>query len=65
MSSTCPGDCNGDGQVTINEVVLLINIDLDEASLSSCQAGDRNLDGTVTIEEILAAINSALNDCPQ
>jgi hypothetical protein len=62
--SPCPGDCDGSREVTIDELVLLVNIALENRSLSSCPAGDRNNDGTVTIDEIVAAVVVALEGCP-
>jgi hypothetical protein len=50
--------------VTVNELVILVNIALDDAAVSACSPGDRNQDGSVTIEEILAAVNAALSGCP-
>ncbi len=61
--SRCGGDCSGDGQVTVDELLKLVNITLSALPLSACQSGDRNRDGAVTIGEILAAVNSALANC--
>lgn len=60
----CVGDCDGSGDVTINEVLLMVNIALDKAETAVCPRGDRNHDGTITVDEILAAVNVALNGCP-
>ncbi len=59
----CPGDCNGDDQVTIDELVGMVAVALDERS-PQCVAADLNGDGLVTIEEIIAAVHSALYGCP-
>ncbi|HXQ23876.1 MAG TPA: hypothetical protein VN812_19505 [Candidatus Acidoferrales bacterium] len=59
----CVGDCNGNGSVTIDELLTLVNIALDAAPLPSCVAGNANHDGQITIDEILAAVNNALNGC--
>ena len=61
---TCVGDCGGDGEVTINDLLLMVNIALGNLPVSSCTAGDANHDGEITINEILAAVNNALNGCP-
>lgn len=58
--SGCLGDCNGDGQVTINELVGAVNVALQGLDVSVCAAADRNSDGTVTIDELVAAVNSGL-----
>jgi Ca2+-binding EF-hand superfamily protein len=60
----CTGDCDGDGAVSINELVLAVNISLGAPPLSACRAIDRNQSGTVTIDELVAAVNSAANGCP-
>lgn len=62
---TCAGDCNSDGVVNIDELVLMVRIALDLAELPRCMAGDRNRDGLVTIEEILQAVRSALWGCAE
>jgi len=59
----CVGDCNGDGSVTVNELILMVNIALGILPPSACPAGDANHDGNVTITEIIAAVNNALNGC--
>jgi len=59
----CVGDCNGNDEVTINELLLMVNIALGTANVSQCPVGDANSDGTVAINEILAAVNSALRGC--
>jgi len=59
----CPGDCNGDGEVTINELIIGVNIALGSASIDDCPAFDLNGNGTVEINELIAAVNIALNGC--
>ena len=59
----CGGDCNGDGEVTVNELVTMVNIALGNANISTCLAGDADSSGEVTINEIIAAVNNALNGC--
>jgi hypothetical protein len=60
----CVGDCNGDHQVTVNELIQIVNIALGTARVSACPAGDANGDGQVTVNEIVAGVNNALNGCP-
>ena len=62
-SAACTGDCSGDGEVTVNEVILGVNIALGSASVSGCGAMDANGDGQVSIDEIISAINGALGSC--
>jgi len=59
----CVGECNGNGQVTVDEILTMVNIALGNAQLSDCNAGDANGDGAITVDEILAAVNNALNGC--
>jgi uncharacterized delta-60 repeat protein len=60
----CGGDCSGDGEVTVNELVLSVNIALGTASVDRCPASDSNNDGEVTINELIAGVRNALNGCP-
>jgi hypothetical protein len=59
----CTGDCDGSGDVTVNELIVMVNIALG-APLSDCTVGDANHDGQITIDELIAAVNDALNGCP-
>jgi len=59
----CVGDCHGDRQVTIDALLLMVNIALGNEAVSLCTPGDANDDNTITIDEILAAVNNALNGC--
>jgi len=59
----CVGDCDGSGQVTIDEILTMVNIALGSTNISSCLAGDSNHDSSITIDEILTAVNNALNGC--
>jgi hypothetical protein len=61
----CLGDCNGDGEVTVNEIILGVNIALELASLDSCPNFDADGDGGVAVNEVIGAVNNALNGCPQ
>jgi len=51
----CAGDCNGSGEVSIPEIVTLVNALLGTADPASCPAGDRNHDGRITVNEVVAA----------
>jgi outer membrane protein assembly factor BamB len=59
----CAGDCNGDGEVTIDELVIGVDIALDVLPLSTCPAFDTGMDGGVSISEVTAAVGNALNGC--
>jgi hypothetical protein len=60
----CVGDCSGDHQVTVNELLTMVNVALGNAPIVACAAGDANRDDALTINEILVAVNNALNGCP-
>ncbi len=59
----CVGDCGGDGEVTIEELILMVNIALGSTPVQNCLAGDANGDGDITIDEIIQAVNRALGGC--
>jgi hypothetical protein len=63
LGRQCPGDCDGNGNVTVAEIVVLVNIALGNAQLSSCMPGDADDSHDVTIDEIVAAVNAALSGC--
>lgn len=58
----CPGDCNGDGNVGIGELVVAVSISL-ERSAASCDAADVDGNGSVSISELIAAVSAALKGC--
>lgn len=60
----CPGDCDGNGQVTIAELIRSVNIALGNAPVSNCAAADVNGNGTVAVNELIAAVNASLSGCP-
>ena len=59
----CPGDCNEDGQVTVDELVTGVNIALGTAPLSACEMFDLDGAGGATVDELVRGVNSALNGC--
>lgn len=63
-ATPCPGDCDGDGVVTVSELIRAVNIALGALPLSDCPSLDTDHDGRVTIGELIAAVNNALSNCP-
>ncbi len=61
---TCVGDCNGDGAVTISEIVTGVDIGLSLAPITACPAFDRNGDESITVDELVAGVQSGLSSCP-
>jgi hypothetical protein len=54
------GDCNGDGVVTVEELVAMVNDALSEPRSVGCAAGDTNQDGRISVDELVTAIRAAL-----
>jgi len=59
----CAGDCDGDLQVTIHELLRSLRIVLDLAPVSACAAGDANRDGRIDVAELNLAVTRALRGC--
>lgn len=58
----CPGDCNGDRRVSIDELVTGVALVLSPGS-RDCPAMDGDQDGTVVISELVSAVGVALDGC--
>lgn len=54
------GDCNGDGIVTIDELVRGVRVALGVDAASACAALDLDADGRVGVHELVAAVVAAL-----
>ena len=63
VSELCTGDCDGDGQVMIGELVIGVNIALERAPITNCPSFDTNDSGRVEINELVQAVNNVLDDC--
>jgi hypothetical protein len=59
----CAGDCDHSGQVTVADIVTMVNVALARAPFSDCSAGDANGDTRITVNDILAAVNNVLSGC--
>jgi hypothetical protein len=60
---TCPGDCDGGGGTTINELIRGVTIALGSAQLETCPASDSDSDGRVTVADLVRAVTAALDGC--
>src|SRR5215475_3448314 len=60
----CVGDCNGNGSVEINELIIGVNIALGNLPVSQCPSFDCDNTGTVPINCLIQGVNNALNGCP-
>jgi len=63
-AGACAGDCDGDGQVVIDEVVRAVEMALGGQPAARCAAADSDGDGQVTVDELIAATGAALRGCP-
>jgi len=54
-------DCNGDGRVGIDDLVVAVRVALGEAAVGACAAADGNADGRVEIDELVRAVATALS----
>jgi hypothetical protein len=61
VTRACTGDCDEDGQVSIDEVVHAVAMALGEAPIAACM--DVDGDEWVSVAEIIAAVNVALHGC--
>lgn len=59
----CAGDCDGDGSVAVNELVLGVAISLGNAALEQCLGFDRDGDGYVAVNELVAGVANAVCGC--
>jgi photosystem II stability/assembly factor-like uncharacterized protein len=62
-AAACVGDCDASGEVTVDEIIMMVNLALGNAAVSTCPAADPGNTGTVTITQIIRAVNDALNGC--
>jgi len=60
---SCAGDCDGDGEVAINELIVGVNIALGSAPVGDCPAFDADGDSQVSIAELIRAVGRALSGC--
>jgi hypothetical protein len=62
-AQTCAGDCGGDGEVTINELVRAVAVALGSTPVAECAAVDADGDGAVRVPELIVAVNNLLGGC--
>ena len=60
---TCPGDCGGDGAVSVAELITAVRIALGLLDVGACTSVDQDLSGTATVAELVRAVASALSGC--
>jgi len=59
----CAGDCDDDGEVTVDDLVLAVRVALGASPLSDCAAVDVDHSGVVTIDELITATRRAVEGC--
>ncbi len=59
----CPGDCNRDGIVTVDELVTMAGIALGGAPLVACADGAGEGRRQIGIDTVIAAVNAAVSGC--
>jgi Ca2+-binding EF-hand superfamily protein len=52
----CAGDCDQDGVVNIQELILGAGILLGRTEIADCSSFDLDLDGQITVDELLVAL---------
>ena len=57
------GDVNGDGEVSVLDIILIVNIVLDtlEPTADQAEGADLNLDGIINILDVIACVNIILD----
>ena len=60
----CVGDCNLNRLVTVDELVLGVNISLERQDLELCTPFDPDGDGRVEVNELVQGVNNSLGSCP-
>lgn len=63
-NASCVGDCDASQSVTVDEIVLGVNIALGVGRIQDCLPFDSNADGEVTVDEIITSVQFALTGCP-
>lgn len=63
-SNPCAGDCDGDGWVSVDELIRGVAIALGEAEVTQCATLDSDADAVVSVAELIGAVAAALEGCP-
>jgi hypothetical protein len=63
VGQPCLGDCDSSGTVTVDELIVGLNVALGVSELNDCTAFERVTDGTVTVDELVEGVRNALRGC--
>lgn len=59
----CVGDCDENCQVSVNELILGVNISLDRQALDGCASFDEDASDSVAVNELVRGVGNALRGC--
>jgi FG-GAP-like repeat len=59
----CAGDCDGDGRVTVTDLVVAVDLSMRGAGAEICADADVNDDGHIGVDELIRAVRRALVGC--
>ncbi len=59
----CVGDCDGNGRVTVSELIRAVRVALGNASVTECASVDLNSDGRASVAELIQAVVDSLYGC--
>lgn len=62
-AAPCPGDCNQDGSVELDELVRGVRIALGTEPVADCPELDIDLDGRISVDELVSAVERSLDGC--
>ncbi|HVN86045.1 MAG TPA: hypothetical protein VMW17_14495 [Candidatus Binatia bacterium] len=61
---TCVGDCDHNNKVTVDELVVGVNIALGSLNVELCRALDPDMNDRVEVDALVKAVNNSLVGCP-
>jgi len=64
-AAQCVGDCSGDRQVTVDEILRGVHVSLGQAEVDSCHSFDVDRDDAVTVDELLRGVGYAMSGCTE
>jgi hypothetical protein len=63
VAAACPGDCNDDGVVVVDELQTGVALALARGDPASCAHFDANRDALIDVAELVAGVTAALTGC--
>jgi hypothetical protein len=63
VTPPCAGDCDRDGQVTVDELVAAINVALGLDDLSVCTAAHTDAGEGISVDELVSAAENSIHGC--